>query len=215
MSLNLDKLKSFRTGEAPAVWTPPSLSDYRPGKVIAFDQSLGACAVVALWCTHPEGRPPVLHVNAAETFRTESTAKGHEGNFQRTMDLTTQIGQWMSARNFAGDWQIVHEAPPSGGGTIRHPESSILASVAVRYATHGYTLRPMVNRQAHAKLICGDGNADKKTHHAALKRLMTEYPITNADKITNEGKRDALSLGLCCLARRQQRGRTDDGGTED
>lgn len=197
--VNTAKLSEFRDGAKKTkkkVWTAPVIDQFRAGQIIAWDQSLSACGMVALWCTKPEDGRTVLHINSAETFRMQTAIGGHEGNFQRTLALSDEIGRWMEDRDFGGGWEVVHEAPPSGGGTMRHPESSILASVAVRQGTRRYKLNPMVSRQSHARFACGNGNATKKDHHAALMKLAEDLEIGNLHLITNEAKRDALSVAL-------------------
>lgn len=202
--MNTDNLKAFRSPtKTVKLWTPPSIYDFQPGRIIAFDPSISATGVVAVRCTLSADSKPHLLVYASETFKTDEVkATGHEGNLQRTLLLRKKISQWMSLYNFATDWQVVHEMPPVNKAKMLRPESSLLAGYAVREATQGYILNPMIGRQAHAKFTCGNGNAEKKVHHEAIKKLIAEYEIESSNLITNESKRDGLSIALHWLANR-------------
>jgi len=60
-------------------------------------------------------------------------------------------------------------------------------------------LLPMMRRQDHCKLVCGNANADKRAHHAALKLLFPH--IAGSELVTNEATRDALSVALATAQR--------------
>lgn len=201
MSLDLSAFDQFRDakpkkGKAP--WRPPVIDDFAQGRVVAFDQSLGGCAAVAL--THSALG---MTVARAQSFKVSvPEVGGHEESLAKAEALTGEIRAWIEVLDpFDKAWIVVHEQPPGlRGRKIRNPESSMLAALAVRLGCQGYTRTPMVGRQSHAKFICGDGNATKIDHHAALKELAHELPIRNFEVVTNEGKRDALSIALYRLA---------------
>jgi hypothetical protein len=201
--MSLTKLQEFKNPKKSRTpeWTPLTISQFRSGKVLAFDQSLRGCSVVAMSAkTGTYSGHHTLNVFAVKTFKTnEVEADGHEGTLQQYVALEMKIAQWMTQQNFSTDWQVVHETPPVGGGLMARPESSLLAAAAVRTATRGYCLRPMIGRQKHAKLICGNGNAKKTEHHAALKQSAIDLNISGFEKVTNEGLRDACSIALAFL----------------
>lgn len=188
-----------RSKPSVPAWRLPELSDFKQGKVIAFDPSLAATGAVALICDQRG-----LTVYAARSWKTESLHGGHEGNLDRFMRLWPQIRGWLYSINASpAEWKIVHEAPPVGGGKILHPESSLLGGAAVRIAAEQYGLLvgKMISPQPHKHFICGDRKADKRTHHAVLKQLIDTLPIAGAKAISNEATRDALSVAMHHLAR--------------
>lgn len=204
MTLDTSSLRGLGTKKAKTSgrppWQQPVFADIGQGRVLAFDQSLGGCAAVALIRTVHD-----LTVYATQSFKTAHVAQGgHEENFQKAQDLTRQVAQWIQDTiPYPPEWVVVHEMPPVGGGQLRRPESSIMAAMAVRYAATSslVPLAPMVAKKAHAKFFCGNPNATKKDHHAALMDVVSPWPVVGLHQVTNEGKRDALSVGLTHLAR--------------
>lgn len=203
MSFNLSSLEDLgktKQAKGKIEWQPPVLGDFKLGRILAFDQSLSGCAAVALIRREDE-----LLVYAAQMFKTSHFQEGgHEENIRKGMQLTDHIANWLHGMHIRPpEWTVVHEAPPIGGGKLMRPESSLLASFAVRVAAKQFQLpiAPMVSKQAHAKFICGNAKADKTTHHAALMELAAEWGVTNLGVVSNADKRDAFSIGLHWLAR--------------
>lgn len=175
-----------------APWEPLDLQTLHTGTYFACDPSLGATGVVLFevfsfdrWAVH-----------MAQKFvggRTE----GWEETLQSTAYLHQQLDHWVQTWIRSSDWgavHAVHESPPTGGGKFLKPELSLLSGYAWRVATNGYPRLPMVRRQDHCKLICGNANADKAVHHAALKKFFPD--IVGSELVTNEALRDALSIAI-------------------
>lgn len=205
MTLNLSSLEDLGTkvkqAKGKPEWRAPVLDDFKQGHVLAFDQSLSGCAAVALIRREDE-----LLVYATEMFKTSHVqAGGHEENLQRAIELSDKIISWLYGMGIRpGEWIIAHEAPPIGGGRLIRPESSLLASLAVRVACKQFRLPValMVSKQAHAHFICGKSKADKKEHHEVLMRLAAEeWMVNNLQAVSNGDKRDAFSIGLYWLAK--------------
>lgn len=216
--MNTDALESFAAGAAAKApkktWTPPTEADFHapeaPGVryVLGIDQSLSACGLALIGAQRkPEGL--VLVVMDAEKITTAAPLfKGFEEHFQRAEQLHDLIERFLSRVYFGteGDIELVHEAPPVGGGRLRTPESSILSALAVRLAARKSWIRrgPMVPPQVHKTFVCGDRRADKKKHHAALTALAADLGIAQWEFVTNEATRDAASLALLHLSREPQ-----------
>lgn len=187
-------------------WQPLDLATLQPGTYLAADPSLTAFGLV-LFEVASEQR---YTVHMATAFRTVQVASGHEDTLLRTELLQAQLEGWLGRWLVGHDWghlYAVHESPPIG--QLRHSkfEISLLTGYAFRAALTAVlvgrselSLLPMVRRQDHARLICGDPNADKKLHHAALKEHFDA--IGGADEwITNEATRDALACALYAAKR--------------
>lgn len=194
--------------KAKAEWMPPTSKSFglpsypdTPRGVLAIDQSLNGCAAVLLGAVRIAGKA-VIEVNMVRKFNTgiSTGVGGYEESLQRAEELYLRLAEWIAQIKLfsAAPIQVVHEQPPIGGGRIVRPESSLLASFAVRRATFacGYPVMKMVAPQSHKFFTCGDRKADKKKHHAALKVLAARLGIAGMDLITNEDLRDALSIGL-------------------
>lgn len=179
-------------------WEPLDLLDLHPGTYLACDQSLAACGLV-LFEVMPERDHWAIHMaQKIVGGRTE----GWEETLQSSMRLQALIYAWVASWVHGTDWgtvRAVHEAPPTGGGRFLKPELSLVSAHAFRSATQGFPLLPMVRRQDHCKAICGNANAKKPVHHAALKRYLPL--ISGGDLITNEAHRDALSVALTAAKR--------------
>lgn len=206
------------------VWEPLRLSSLHPGTYLAADPSLTAFGLV-LFEVAPEQR---YAVHMAEVFKTEQgDVGGHEDTLTRALRMESQILVWLRTWVVDHDWgriHPVHEAPPIGGLKHSKFEISLLTGLAFRsalkqaFAHQGSLgtqrqvigLLPMVRRQDHARLICGDPNADKKVHHGALKEHFDA--IRGADElITNEAKRDALSVSIFAAWREAQQWKKNGG----
>jgi hypothetical protein len=210
--LDTSALKALRDKKPKKAWRPLKLSTLAEGLYLGADPSLTAFGLV-LFEVLPEQR---YAVHMAEQFTTSEVETGWEDTLQRAELLQTDLARWFWKWLTTGWGRVyaVHEAPPVGGGKIFRPEASLISGYAFRAAlisvfgdkgTLGQLqpvrMLPMVRRQDHARLICGDPNADKKTHHEALKDLFDG--IRGADElITNGAKRDALSVALCAAHRR-------------
>jgi hypothetical protein len=196
----LQAVKEKRTqAKAKSAWQPLRLSDLHPGVYLACDQSVRALGLVLFEAT-PEGR---YAVHLAETF-TEPTYVGHVGLLANTGRIQDRLEEYFDRWIPVGGWGIVHavhEMPPVNKGKMARPEVSLLSAYAfVRAVKNRYLLLAPVGKQSHSKLICGEANADKKIHHAALKEHFDA--IRGADElITNEATRDALSIALAAAYR--------------
>lgn len=209
--LDLAALEEMRTKPKGAKrspsWEPLQLSSLYPGTYLAADPSILAFGLV-LFEVAPDQR---YAVHMAEQFVTrEGDVAGHEDTLRRTETIQSLIECWLRQWVVDHDWgtvRAVHEAPPMGGLSRSKFEISLITGYAYRAALKnvyreqgGIAMLPMVRRQDHAKLVCGDGNADKKIHHAALKEHFDA--IRGADElITNAAKRDALSVALTAAKR--------------
>lgn len=192
-------------------WAPLDLSTLHEGMYLACDQSFTAAGLVWL-CVWPGS---VVRVMAATTISSEpGEVGGWESDYGRAEFLQNRVVGWIVDGHLMlrmewsprGPAVYLHEAPPIGGGKFVHPEVSLLAGYAFRQAMRelvqtGWEMRPapMVRRQDHAKLICGNANATKPVHHRALKELFPQ--IEGSSMITNEATRDALSIALTAAYR--------------
>jgi hypothetical protein len=182
-------------------WTPLDLQTLHPGVYLAADPSLTATGLVLFQVT-PELKS---YVHIAQKLGAESGDKGWETTLTQATQLKAQLDHWINhwVGELYGRWELihaVHEAPPSGGGKIMRPESSALGGFAFRLATIGMHRLPMVQRQTHAKLICGNGNAIKRVEHESLKGLLPLIPGSE-EFVTNEATRDALCVALTAAHR--------------
>jgi hypothetical protein len=199
--MNLEDLKQFRDpAQKPrkGAWSPPRADDFAYRNLIAFDPSLRATGVVAVSST-PQG----IIIREAHQFPNPNVGdySGNEESFRKAMELSRNVTQWrLNCETDISGWAFVHEAPPIGGGRIRHPESILLSSLAVRSSMWGHECMPMVTAAAHKKYICGNAKADKVEQHAELKAIADFLDFQGFGLITNEAKRDALAIALTCLA---------------
>jgi hypothetical protein len=145
-----------------------------------------------------------VYIQEAKTLSTKGTEDGGwESNFDRAQEISellcALLEDWVDGWDIA---QAVHEAPPSGGGTIMRPESSILGGREFRRVSWELLLPidKLVTPQSHKKLICGNHIAKKKQHHDAIRELLPK--IHDSRLITNEALRDALSIGLYAAHRK-------------
>lgn len=194
----LEAVKKRKPAKQKAEWAPLDLATLHPGTFLAVDQSISAFGLVLFEVT-PEYR---CAVHLAQQF-SEPPYVGHEGllqNVDRLEDrLAEYVAKWMPSSSW-GRVRAVHEMTPVNKGRMARPEVSLLTAYAFRRATKQFELLPSVGRQTHSKLICGEANADKKVHHAALKELFDG--IRGADElITNGATRDALSVALAAAHR--------------
>lgn len=199
--MNLEELKQFRDpAHKPrkGAWKAPRAEDFAYRNLIAFDPSLNATGVVAVSST-PQG----IVIREAHKFPNPSVgdAQGNEEHFRKGIALIGNITQWRTDCSIdITSWEYVHEAPPIGGGRIKHPESALLGSMAVRTSMWFHNCLGMVSPAAHKKYICGNAKADKVEEHRELKAIADFLDFQGFDLITNEAKRDALCVALTYLA---------------
>lgn len=184
------------------------MTSFGLGRVIALDPSLRATGAVALTSTSSQ-----LIVDYPKVFTTPTDIPevGHEGNMVRAQMIAEQFRIWLQYRSFIfmaeQPWIVVVEAPPVAVGTIRRPESSLLACLALRLVAteNNLTIAPMVSAQEH-HWVCGGVHNDKVKAHAELKSW-APHLVTGFNTITNEALRDALGVGLTHLKRVRDAGR--------
>lgn len=213
--MNTDALTAFASGRKSSkkakVWRPPApedfvLADDTLRYVLAVDQSISGCAAVLL-AAHRQPSGPSLSVMVAQKFATTPVeAGGYEETLQRAQELYGRLAAWITQQvvpRIRTDVEVVHEQPPVGGGRVIRPESSLLAALALRIVaeTFAFPVQRMVAPQTHKGFICGNRSADKREHHAALKRVAADLRVSGMELVTNEDLRDALSIGLTHLAR--------------
>lgn len=199
----LEALKNKRAAKSKPEWSPLELSSLRTGTYLAADPSLTAFGLV-LFEVDAEHRCAV-HMTAK--FTTEAPLpgdpQGHEDTLRRARQIYNALNAWLGEWVWPHDWgnvKAVHEAPPMGNLKHSKFEYSLITGFAFRQAVFPTELLPMVRRQDHARLICGNPDATKPFHHAALKDLFDE--IRGADElVTNEAHRDALSVALAAAKR--------------
>lgn len=182
-------------------WSPLRLEDLHPGTYLACDQSLSACGLVLFEVAADRDDWAVHMAQLIKSDEVEAT--GWEETYQRTEQLqarmTVFVQQWVTGTDW-GEVLAVNEAPPIGGGKLQRPEVSLISGYAFRQATRGLRRLPMVRRQDHCRLICGEPNAKKAVHHAHLKRYLALIRGAG-DSVTNEATRDALSVALFAAKR--------------
>jgi hypothetical protein len=205
----LESLRGKRVAQKKPEWQPLDLSTLQPGTYLAADPSLTAFGLV-MFEVAPEQR---YTVHMAQKFSTPAPSgkADHEDTLSRAETIQILIAHWLKSYVVGHDWgnlKYVHEAPPIGGGKLMKPEVSLVTGLAFRMAIkEAYlptgrmpTLLPMMYRREHCKLICGQPDAKKPFHHAALKEHFDA--IRGADElITNEAHRDALSVALAAAHR--------------
>lgn len=199
--MNIETLKQFRddsSGSRKGAWRGPRLEDFAYRDLIAFDQSLTATGVVVVSSTR-QG----IVIREAHKFPNPAVGEvqGNEEHFRKGIALIRNITHWRhNCETDISGWEYVHEAPPIGGGRIRHPESALLGGLAVRASMWGHDCLGMVSPAAHKKYICGNAKADKVEEHQELKAIAHFLDFHGFDLITNEAKRDALCIALTYLA---------------
>jgi hypothetical protein len=218
LGTDLDRIKVKVASRAARTtkkqWRTPRFEDLAPDcHIMAVDQSLRATGVVLL--STVLNRLTIVRADILATTPSER-AQGHEDTLQAAVQLQMLFERYLvHLEGPLPPYRIVHEAPPLSGRGMHRPESSLLAAAALRAAarfrvpqqqtfTGRYVpveILPMVRRQDHAWFICGESNALKKDHHAVLMDTLRFMPVVNLDLITNEAKRDALSVGLFALHR--------------
>lgn len=182
-------------------WVTPTRAEMPFGHLVCADQTLTAAGVV--WLIHDE-RGLLVHRALRLRGGADEAATGWEKNLQQAESLRQQFRVAFDAAS-GWPWELVHEAPPSGGGKMRNPESSVLASAALRAAAidAGVRVRPMIQPQSWKRLLFGPDHAgvDKPTINRLIVSLAIDLGIEGLSRITNEAHRDALGVGLGELLR--------------
>lgn len=193
--------KKLRAKAKPE-WQPLDLTTLREGVWLAADPSFSAFGLVLF--EHSAARGPMVHLAATFKGECDEDAVGHEANLQRAETLEIKLRawaqQWLLAPRDWGDVHLVHEGPPVGGGKLRDADVTLLAGYAFRRAFREYPRVPMVQKQSHAGLICGDRHATKTVEHAELKKLYDGI-LTAGEWVTNAATRDALCVALTAAKR--------------
>jgi hypothetical protein len=206
--MNTDALLALRsmkdqqkTQKAASAWTPPTLADLKHGRLLAFDQSLSACGVVVM--TSDDTGITVRDAHVMQVPPTDAK-RSREHMLRRGLLLMDEIVNWYQRSVPDGGWSVVYEAVPEGG-SIRSPESSLLAAMALLMASRSFRgITPLlepVPAQTHKRFTCGNRNATKTEHHAALMQWGHDVGVRGLEHLTNEGKRDAFSVGVYALRR--------------
>lgn len=201
----LDALAGRRASKTRPVWQPPTRADFRPGFVLAFDQSLANTGFVVLEIKRDKHDRNELTILTSEILRTVDEAEGKGGHAENLRRAQVQYRNYFSLlKSFSvhrSHATIAHESPPDGGGKLMRPESSLLSALALRIAAQEamFPLGVAVASGTHRKIVCGRGNVDKKTAHEGLATWAPLLVNGYAKHITNEAKRDALSVALSAL----------------
>ncbi len=207
----LESLSQRRVQKIKDVWVHPTREDFRPGYILAFDQSLAATGFVLLEGVRDKHDRLELSIKESEVIKTVDSAEGkggHAENLRRAHDQYRNYFTLLKSFSvYRGHARIAYESPPDGGGRIMRPESSLLAALALRIATEEATFAPgiTVASATHRKLVCGRGNVTKKVAHTGLALWAPALVNGYTKHITNEALRDALSIALCALDARKVR----------
>jgi hypothetical protein len=201
-------LDDFRPGVRPQrkaakqPWQPPTRPQLGLGRMVCFDPSLSATGVVDL-----EHTPDRLVVHGAWTLRGEAPSgyTGREREMREGLILRARIVDLLIT--YDSGVTALTEAPPIGGGRIKAPESAMLGCLAVHVAAldANVPMGPMYYPQRHRALTCGQALIKKEKHHPLLMELAAELAIEGLEKVSNEHRRDALSVGLAFLIERGSR----------
>jgi hypothetical protein len=181
-------------------WAFPVLSSLRYARVIAVDQSVTKTGLCALTF---DG---ALTVVSAASFPIEPKFDGPNGVLLAGDELEERVAQHLWAYDPADGWVLVHESPPTGNNPLQRTESSWVGSANVRAAARrrGIPVAGIVGINHHKKITCGNGIAQKRAHHITLMEWASRMPVRNLAKVTNEGQRDALSVGITWLADKEK-----------
>lgn len=197
-------LDDFRPGVRPQrkvkqPWQPPTRAQLGHGRVICFDPSLTATGVVDL-----EHTPDRLVVHGAWTLRGDAPdgCVGREREMHEALILRARIVDLLIT--YEGEVTVLAEAPPIGGGRIKAPESAMLGCLAVHVAAMDASvpMGPMYYPQRHRALTCGQSQVKKERHHPLLMAWAAGLGIEGLEKVSNEHRRDSLSVGLAHMIER-------------
>jgi Holliday junction resolvasome RuvABC endonuclease subunit len=191
-----DSVPAPPKGRRKAVWAPLTAARLGVGSVLAFDQSMRNTGWAVV--DNDGRRCQVLAAGMCRT-RLGEGAGNWADTFADVVLLCTQIRAVLD-RYATTVTAIAHEAPPTGGGRLRRPESAILAGAVVRICCADLGLVPVMPANQSAKwLLTGRRtNVTKGQVGAALNELDW---LEGRELLTNEHKRDAAAVGLAWLER--------------
>lgn len=165
-------------------------------KVIAFDQALAETGYVVIQGLHTHS-PPRIETTGMLTATDD--VKGHEKTLLRASTLYWEVKDLIAFHKPTMDnlrLIVVHETPPIANKMSR-PESSLLASLAIRVAAMESGCRVVMHQRQRAyKRFTGSANADKKFMKEALTKLLEAREIALPKGPWNQHVVDALGIGL-------------------
>lgn len=213
----LEELEGFRAdrparrSRAKMPWAPLTPDRLRPGVVLAFDQTIRSAG----WCllVNDQLGPRVVRAGTCKT--SSSGQRGWASTLDDAEDVSRQIeavvgmaDEWVANawRSPLGRLEVVHEAPPAGGGKLVRPESSALAALGVRMAAGrtGIAVVMLANQSVKRLLVdVGDREGQTKlgevTKPVVGEALAALGWLAGREQLRNEHQRDAAGLGLLRL----------------
>lgn len=164
------------------------------GRLLAVDQTCSNVGWVFL-----DSRGGVVTVEETGMVKTQERVpmlKGNADLLSRGSEVFTALGAVLARLK---PHRVVHEAPGVGGG-LRNPESSLVASMALRCACVGADIPvSMVANQPVKFWATGIRGATKPQIKQAMLRLL---PAVADHKPLNEHVYDALAVGLYEIEKR-------------
>jgi Holliday junction resolvasome RuvABC endonuclease subunit len=191
-------VKPIKAGRKPLkpVWNPLTPDRFTVAtEVLSWDQSLRKTAWT--WISTEDGPPRVVDAGMCRT-KTRDIG-GKESWADRFTDGVSIQDQMLAVlQRLSGDSvRVAHEAPPMGGGSLRSPHSSVLASQALWIACSRCGITPVsLTPQSAKKLLTGNPKADKPEVGRAVTALNW---LDGRELLTNEDLRDAAAIGLTFL----------------
>lgn len=198
-----------RRARAKEPWRPLTPDRLRTGVVLAFDQTIRNTG----WCMVTRDAVSAVVV-ASGTCRTRPAGlKGWAETLAGAEAVCDKIAGVLDAYRWYDGVEVVHEAPPTGGGRLARPESTLLAALGVRRAAAavGLPVTMLANQSAKRLLVdCVDGRVEpgpgqvkigdvtKAMVAEALRGLTWLY---DRERLGNEHERDAGALALLHLTK--------------
>lgn len=185
--------------KAKVGFSPLQPEDLGDGSILFFDQSLTATG----WVKVRKVAGQVLVAASGVIPNDYSDAKNSiETQLCRGVTVFEHAVALLDSAKTEG-YDVAHESPPNPAQVKGGGYGSLLAAQSVRNAAALIDIPiEMLGAQPGKKLVCGNGNAEKKVAHAALKETCFPW-ISGSEQITNEAKRDALIGALLWLHRRK------------
>lgn len=175
-----------RRAKPKALFTPPTLQDFREGTWLCFDQSVGNTGWVLL-----KTAPGLARVVEAGMYRSaEGRIPGPEGTLEAVKPMVKAFGRILGT--YRAD-AILYELPAVAG---KRTESSLVAAACLQAAhLHHAATTPLVvmPRQRAANRLVGNKDATKQETSAMVDELVG---IWRPARPWNEHVRDAVLLGL-------------------
>jgi Holliday junction resolvasome RuvABC endonuclease subunit len=160
------------------------------GRVLAFDQTLGATGYAVLDVV--EGIIAVREVGMVPTNAGQFT--GHEGNLVMALQIRHGVKRLLEIHQPV---LVGHEMPPVGGGRLMRPDSSLMAAEAIRISADDMAIPvAMKAPQSIKRRLTGNGTADKKEVRVALDRM---FPTLAQMKPRNDNTYDAVGVGVLTI----------------